>query len=230
MNLDKMPHDKVGFGSTVHLKDAQRTDDRLSARDAGRRRPRARADFDRVADRPRARRQGRRRRSHGHRRPNGSRRFEIVKLVTIHDEEGRRRDHARSRRSDSYSTRLRTALVLTGTGTAGAYHAGVLRALHEAGIKIDLVAGRGVGVARRARSRRSTAARGCGTQPGLWTIAAAPALLRLAAAAAERRLGADRRGGVLLLSRSRCSRAAVVIVGLAALAHARRPRRCRAAG
>jgi hypothetical protein len=44
-----------------------------------------------------------------------------------------------------YSTRLRTALVLTGTGTAGAYHAGVLRALHEAGIKIDLVAGRGIG-------------------------------------------------------------------------------------
>src|SRR5512145_2562970 len=46
-----------------------------------------------------------------------------------------------------YSTRLRTALVLTGSGTAGAYHAGVLRALHEAGIRIDLVAGRGVGVA-----------------------------------------------------------------------------------
>ena len=44
-----------------------------------------------------------------------------------------------------YSTRLRTALVLTGSGTAGAYHAGVLRALHEAGIKIDLVAGRGAG-------------------------------------------------------------------------------------
>jgi len=44
-----------------------------------------------------------------------------------------------------YSTRLRTALVLTGTGTAGAYHAGVLRALHEAGVRIDLVAGRGVG-------------------------------------------------------------------------------------
>jgi hypothetical protein len=44
-----------------------------------------------------------------------------------------------------YSTRLRTALVLTGTGTAGAYHAGVLRALHEAGIKIDIVAGRGAG-------------------------------------------------------------------------------------
>lgn len=45
-----------------------------------------------------------------------------------------------------YSTRLRTALVLTGSGTAGAYHAGVLRALVEAGVKIDLVAGRGAGV------------------------------------------------------------------------------------
>ncbi|HYT73662.1 MAG TPA: hypothetical protein VEL79_02835 [Vicinamibacterales bacterium] len=44
-----------------------------------------------------------------------------------------------------YSTRLRTALVLTGTGTAGAYHAGVLRALHEAGVRIDLVGGRGAG-------------------------------------------------------------------------------------
>ena len=44
-----------------------------------------------------------------------------------------------------YSTRLRTALVLTGSGTAGAYHAGVLRAVHEAGVRIDLVAGRGVG-------------------------------------------------------------------------------------
>jgi predicted acylesterase/phospholipase RssA len=46
-----------------------------------------------------------------------------------------------------YSTRLRTALVLTGTGTAGAYHAGVLRALHEAGVRIDLIATRGIGAA-----------------------------------------------------------------------------------
>jgi len=35
---------------------------------------------------------------------------------------------------------------LTGSGTAGAYHAGVLCALREAGVKIDLVAGRGIGV------------------------------------------------------------------------------------
>ncbi len=47
--------------------------------------------------------------------------------------------------AETYSPRLRTALVLTGTGTAGAYHAGVLRALHEAGVKLDIVAGRGIG-------------------------------------------------------------------------------------
>jgi NTE family protein len=48
--------------------------------------------------------------------------------------------------TDPYSPQRRTALVLTGTGTAGAYHAGVLRALHEAGVKLDMVAGHGVGV------------------------------------------------------------------------------------
>jgi hypothetical protein len=47
--------------------------------------------------------------------------------------------------AEPYSPQYRTALVLTGTGTAGAYHAGVLRALHEAGVKIDLVCGRGIG-------------------------------------------------------------------------------------
>lgn len=47
---------------------------------------------------------------------------------------------------DTYSPQRRTALVLTGTGTAGAYHAGVLRALHEAGVKIDVVGAHGVGV------------------------------------------------------------------------------------
>src|SRR5262245_21408226 len=46
---------------------------------------------------------------------------------------------------EPYSPQLRTALVLTGTGTAGAYHAGVLRALHETGVKLDIVAGCGIG-------------------------------------------------------------------------------------
>jgi hypothetical protein len=36
--------------------------------------------------------------------------------------------------------------VLSGAGADGAYHAGVLKALHDAGVKVDLVAGRGVGV------------------------------------------------------------------------------------
>ncbi len=47
---------------------------------------------------------------------------------------------------ERYSPHLRTALLFTGSGTAGAYHAGVLRALHEAGIKIDIVGGCGMGV------------------------------------------------------------------------------------
>jgi hypothetical protein len=46
-----------------------------------------------------------------------------------------------------YSPQLRTAVVLTGSGADGAYHAGVLRALQEAGVKIDLVAGHGIGAA-----------------------------------------------------------------------------------
>lgn len=45
----------------------------------------------------------------------------------------------------SYAPRLRTALVLCGAGTAGAYHAGVLKALTEAGIKIDVLAAHGAG-------------------------------------------------------------------------------------
>ncbi len=45
----------------------------------------------------------------------------------------------------SYSPQLRTGLLLSGNGTGGAYHAGVLRALHEAGVKIDVLGGRGIG-------------------------------------------------------------------------------------
>jgi hypothetical protein len=47
--------------------------------------------------------------------------------------------------AEPYSPNRRTALVLSGVGTAGAYHAGVLRALHEAGVKVDVVGGRGIG-------------------------------------------------------------------------------------
>jgi Patatin-like phospholipase len=47
--------------------------------------------------------------------------------------------------AEPYSPQLRTALVLAGTGVDGVYHAGAVRALHEAGVKIDAVAGRGIG-------------------------------------------------------------------------------------
>ena len=49
-----------------------------------------------------------------------------------------------------YSPDRRTALVFSGTGTHGAYHAGVLRALQEAGVKIDVVAGQGIGAGAAA--------------------------------------------------------------------------------
>jgi hypothetical protein len=39
---------------------------------------------------------------------------------------------------------------LTGTGAHGAYHAGALRALQEAGVKIDILAGHGVGAGSAA--------------------------------------------------------------------------------
>jgi hypothetical protein len=49
-----------------------------------------------------------------------------------------------------YSSRRRTALVLAGSGSSGAYHAGVLKALEESGVKIDLVVGSGVGTVAAA--------------------------------------------------------------------------------
>ena len=51
MNLDKIPHDKAAFGSTVHL------DEDLSARDAGGSRRGERAHLHQLAHRPRHRRQ-----------------------------------------------------------------------------------------------------------------------------------------------------------------------------
>jgi hypothetical protein len=46
-----------------------------------------------------------------------------------------------------FSPRLRTGVLLCGTGTAGAYHAGALRAIVEAGIKVDVIGAHGAGVA-----------------------------------------------------------------------------------
>jgi hypothetical protein len=49
--------------------------------------------------------------------------------------------------------------VFSGAGAHGAYHAGVLRALQDAGIKLDLVAGHGIGTATAALAAIDGAAR-----------------------------------------------------------------------
>ena len=73
----------------------------------------------------------------------------------------------------AYAPRLRTALVLSGTGTAGAYHAGVLKALGEAGVKIDIVAGHGAGAVSAAFAAVDGAAK-LHDEQGLWRHAAIP--------------------------------------------------------
>jgi len=111
-----------------------------------------------------------------------------------------------------YSTRLRTALVLAGSGTAGAYHAGVLRALHAAGVRIDLVAGRGMGAVSAMFAAIDGGAR-LWEPSGIWKSGAATRLyewrrgLRIAAVAL---LAA---GAVLLFPLLLL--AAAVLVGLA---------------
>ncbi len=88
--------------------------------------------------------------------------------------------------AEQYSPQLRTALVLAGTGTAGAYHAGVLRALHEAAVKIDVVAGRGIGVVSALFAAIDGGAR-LWDEKGFWRAAAVRSfypwhpILRLAA-------------------------------------------------
>ena len=94
----------------------------------------------------------------------------------------------------TYSPRLRTALVLTGTGTAGAYHAGALRALHEAGVKIDVVGGQGIG-AVGALFAAVDGAQKLWDEKGFWSAAAVRGFypwrrtLRLAAGAIAASIG-----------------------------------------
>jgi hypothetical protein len=61
---------------------------------------------------------------------------------------------------DSYSPERRTALIFTGSGADGAYHAGAMRAIQEAGVKVDVVAGRGIGALAAVRSSGTTTASG----------------------------------------------------------------------
>ena len=65
-------------------------------------------------------------------------------------------------------------MVFAGTGTAGAYHAGVLRALHEAGIRVDVVAGSGIGAVSALFAAVDAGAR-LWDANGLWLGGAGPA-------------------------------------------------------
>jgi len=85
MNLDKIPHDKVGFGSTVHLKDPNGQTivyQLVMPEDAD-------VDLGLISTASPIGR-GLLGKEEGDEvnitAPNGSRRFELVKLVTIHDE------------------------------------------------------------------------------------------------------------------------------------------------
>jgi hypothetical protein len=77
-----------------------------------------------------------------------------------------------------YTPKRRTALVLTGSGSAGAYHAGVLRALDESGIKLDLLVGSGSGVIGAVFGAVAGGAKVYGAD-GLWE--AVPPFFRLRA-------------------------------------------------
>jgi hypothetical protein len=71
-----------------------------------------------------------------------------------------------------YSPERRTAVVFAGTGAHGAYQAGVLRALGEAGVKVDVFAGHGVGAATAAMAAIGGHMRLWDERGGLWRDAA----------------------------------------------------------
>jgi hypothetical protein len=103
-----------------------------------------------------------------------------------------------------YSPKRRTAVVFTGTGTTGAYHAGVLRALDESGVKIDLVVGSGTGAITAAFAAVSGGA-GLYGKGGLWDGTRWRSFYRLRPAL---------RAGLLLLGVSFSLFALPVLVGL----------------
>jgi hypothetical protein len=134
MNLDRIPRDRAGFGSTVHLRDSEGAIliyQLVMPEDADAEKgmistasPIGRAILNKEAG-------------------------DEVKVVT--PAEPRSSNWSNSAPFTTQTSAVfpsrRTALVLCGTGAHGAYHAGVLRAFQEAGVRIDLVAGHGVGAA-----------------------------------------------------------------------------------
>lgn len=106
--------------------------------------------------------------------------------------------------AEPYSPHRRTAVVFTGVGTAGAYHAGALRALHEAGVKIDIVAGRGMGAVTALFAAVDGGAR-LWDESGFWQAAAVAPLYAWHA-------------WLLLFARAAGLAIALVLVPLAAMA------------
>ena len=72
----------------------------------------------------------------------------------------------------------RTAVVFSGSGASGAYHAGVLKALDEAGVRIDLMVGSGVGVLAAAFGAAASGSVLYG-EKGLWREISARRVFRL---------------------------------------------------
>ncbi|HEV7500833.1 MAG TPA: hypothetical protein VGQ33_12555 [Vicinamibacteria bacterium] len=72
--------------------------------------------------------------------------------------------------------------MLTGSGTSGAYHAGVLKALDESGVKLDLIVGSGVGAVGAAFGAAAGGARLYG-EHGFWSDVSWDAFYRLRPAA-----------------------------------------------
>ena len=144
-----------------------------------------------------------------------------------------------------YSPERRTAVVLCGTGAHGAYHAGVLRALQEAGVKIDLLAGQGIGAGAAALAAIDGAARlwdenGIWRDPGIrrfyawrWPIPVALALLAIAAMLLAAPVGWAAFGlpipvWLSILALSAVSAGVAVLAAGVALAERRTPSRRRA--
>ena len=137
MNLDKIPHDRAGFGSklTVRENGKQVVYELVMPEDSDPDRgfvsvasPIGRALVGKEEGR-----RGHRAHARGHAQVRDRQaRHDPRRSLTVPD--------------PSYSPRLRTGLLLCGAGTAGAYQAGVLNALAEAGVKIDVVAAHGAGV------------------------------------------------------------------------------------
>jgi len=77
-----------------------------------------------------------------------------------------------------YAPKRRTALVLAGSGTSGAYHAGVLKALDESGTKVDVLVGSGAGAIAAAYGAVAGGAKLYGAG-GFWDGVSTAVFLRL---------------------------------------------------